>query len=518
MNPTLDLSSIYRIFYNVQTVSVLNPDGLSWTNVEALREPTDTVMTDDNGNGTYSQRTVCTWVFFKTTVPDDLIPQINTRITDSNGTAWYVSDVQNRYFGNVFTLKTESRAGVGVEDQQIPQATSTSSTTVTPGTTTTCRPEGDINADILLGQQLRVCTETRALGWRSSNQQVASNQACVAEFVVDGPMSSLDFFADAGGVSNGTAVIYRNGVVYQPNFAGSTATFSFANPTVGDVWRYYVLNAEPMFYGATFIDVDAVAPVTTTSSTTGTTSSSTTTQTTTVTTTTTPIPYVTSNLQFYVDAYEPASYPGSGSTWYDLSGNGNDLTLTDPFSSVSWNASGWFSNTAPSTANRGYFRRASSTNMPTGNGASTVSAWFVMPNYAQPHFDLVCYGGGVGQACGTSNWLALWPVGVRQAFWFYNCFDYGVNTGVAPLAWCNVTATKDATGARKIYVNGQLLISEGTPNSVNIFGSQITVMWDNYENQPKFLGDFSIAMIYDRQLSDAEVLQNFNAFKDRYGL
>ena len=34
-----------------------------------------------------------------------------------------------------------------------------------------------------------------------------------------------------------------------------------------------------------------------------------------------------SNLQLYIDAAIPASYPGSGSTWYDLSGNGRNGTL-----------------------------------------------------------------------------------------------------------------------------------------------------------------------------------------------
>jgi len=281
VNPTLDLSSIYKIFYNVQTVTVRNPDGMSWTNVEALREPTDTLMTDDNGNGTYSQRTTCTWVFYKTTVPDDLIPQINTRITDSNGTDWYVSDVQNRYFGNVFTLKTESRAGVGVEDQQIPQATSTTSSSTTTGTTSTCRPEGDVNAGLQLGPQLRFCPETRPNGWRSINQATLANQSAVTDIVVDSAMSSLDFFADATGISNGSAVIYRNGVVYQGNFAGLTSTFSFANPSVGDVWRFAIQNATPLFANVAYIDIDSVA-VTTTSSTSSTSTSTSSTSTTTI--------------------------------------------------------------------------------------------------------------------------------------------------------------------------------------------------------------------------------------------
>ena len=268
MNPTLDLSKIYRIFYNVQTVSVLNPDGGSWTNVEALREPTDTVMVDDNGNGTYSQRTACTWVFFKTTVPNDLIPQLNTRITDSNGTDWYVSDVQNRYYGNVFTLKTESRAGVGVENQQVPvPTTSTSSTTVTPATSTTCAPSGFTNNGLQITSSHNFCARTRPNGWTADNTAFGPNGTAYVEFEVVGALGAIDIFVDAGGVSNGSAILYRNGSVYEANFSGSTRTVNFVNPSVGDVWQLILTTANPLFAAVAYIDIDGVGATTSTTTT-----------------------------------------------------------------------------------------------------------------------------------------------------------------------------------------------------------------------------------------------------------
>jgi hypothetical protein len=55
----------------------------------------------------------------------------------------------------------------------------------------------------------------------------------------------------------------------------------------------------------------------------------TTTTTTTSTTTTTAAPSIPTNgLQFYVNAATASSYPGSGSTWYDLSANGYHLTMS----------------------------------------------------------------------------------------------------------------------------------------------------------------------------------------------
>lgn len=59
---------------------------------------------------------------------------------------------------------------------------------------------------------------------------------------------------------------------------------------------------------------------------------------------TTPIP--TNGLQLYVNAARTDSYPGSGSIWYDLSGNANNLALSGTFAytgsnSIYSNGNGW---------------------------------------------------------------------------------------------------------------------------------------------------------------------------------
>ena len=38
-------------------------------------------------------------------------------------------------------------------------------------------------------------------------------------------------------------------------------------------------------------------------------------------------PYVTDGLAVFLDATDPASYPGTGTTWHDISGNHNDVTM-----------------------------------------------------------------------------------------------------------------------------------------------------------------------------------------------
>jgi hypothetical protein len=51
-------------------------------------------------------------------------------------------------------------------------------------------------------------------------------------------------------------------------------------------------------------------------------------------------PIVTSGMILHLDASNPSSYPGSGTTWTDLSGAGNNGTIQ---SGVTYNSGGYFS-------------------------------------------------------------------------------------------------------------------------------------------------------------------------------
>jgi hypothetical protein len=62
-------------------------------------------------------------------------------------------------------------------------------------------------------------------------------------------------------------------------------------------------------------------------------------------------PIVQSGLQLYLDAAVTASYPGSGTTWYDLTANHNDVVMQNS-GDISYTSSGggYFS-----TGATGYF-------------------------------------------------------------------------------------------------------------------------------------------------------------------
>src|SRR5210317_1490874 len=80
---------------------------------------------------------------------------------------------------------------------------------------------------------------------------------------------------------------------------------------------------------------------------------------------------VNDGLVLHVDAANSRSYPGTGSVWYDLSGNGLDFNVVG---SPTWNSAGYFTNFNDSN----YFECSSSTGwtsvMPTGDSPRTVCA------------------------------------------------------------------------------------------------------------------------------------------------
>ena len=81
-------------------------------------------------------------------------------------------------------------------------------------------------------------------------------------------------------------------------------------------------------------------------------------------------------LALYLDAGNAISYPGSGSNWYDLSGNGNNVTMQNSGDITYFTADGGYFNTGAT----GYFTNTSSTtNIPTGGTPYSVSTWVQFP-------------------------------------------------------------------------------------------------------------------------------------------
>ena len=214
---------------------------------------------------------------------------------------------------------------------------------------------------------------------------------------------------------------------------------------------------------------------------------------------------ITDGLVFLVDAASARSYPGSGNTWYDLSGNNYDLTLTN---GPVWNSAGYFDNDVDS-----YFTGAGGSNIPTGNDPYTMVVWARQNNSWGLSDGFIAIGGfGVTNGSNALRTLAN-STGQFHHYWWGNDLSLSSNAGsIVAGEWFQVAASFDGT-TRRIWVNG-ISKSSDTPTGHNVTSTTIQVSM-TYPGEYQ-VGDMAVACIYDRALSSAEMLQNYNAQKNRF--
>jgi hypothetical protein len=217
---------------------------------------------------------------------------------------------------------------------------------------------------------------------------------------------------------------------------------------------------------------------------------------------------VTDGLVFAVDAGSERSYPGSGSTWYDLSGNGLDMTMVG---TVTWNSAGYF--TGWHTAN--YFACTKSYGgiLPIGNQARTIIA-VVEAGTITGYQHITHYGNyTTNQAYG----LALYSGVLSDHRWgTSNNGTVGVSASnnIVMLSTRHATNTGARFGINTSYQDISTIIGANTASNVQFrIGSRINdgEVWMNN-------GKIFRVLIYNRVLTDAEIEQNYNALQSRFEL
>jgi hypothetical protein len=222
---------------------------------------------------------------------------------------------------------------------------------------------------------------------------------------------------------------------------------------------------------------------------------------------------VTDGLVLALDAGNTKSYPGSGTTWTDLSGIGNTGTLTNGPTYSSANA-GYivFDGT------NDYVNTGPSSNLALGNGNFTISSW-IYPTITT--LNLIASSRVVSSA-NTLYWN--FSIGNGQLNFQSRTSDgtqYIASSNASAIStnqWYNVAAVR-LNNVITVYVNG---IAGST--TVNDGGNNLTEQYIGLGifNYPGFVyyysGSISNFSFYNRALSAAEVSQNFNALRGRYGI
>ena len=213
---------------------------------------------------------------------------------------------------------------------------------------------------------------------------------------------------------------------------------------------------------------------------------------------------VTRDLQLYLDAGNSLSYPGTGTVWYDLSGNGNDVTMQEE-GNITWDNSGYFTLTS-----NGYFNNTSTTNLPTGSSPYTLSVWVQLGSSwgAQGMIS-------VSDAWGSGNSVnAFRTTGTNSLvnYWWGNDFAASFSPASSTV-WFNFVATWDGND-RSIWANG-VQIGTQTAAGLNVYNGVLNI--GNTNNGEYLQGNIGQALIYDVALSSTQIMENFDNTKSNYG-
>lgn len=224
-------------------------------------------------------------------------------------------------------------------------------------------------------------------------------------------------------------------------------------------------------------------------------------------------PVVTGSLIYAIDAGNLVSYPKSGTTVYPLTGSNTD-TLTNgvgfsPIDGGTWTFDGvddYIDLSAdPWPAN-------AFTN-------DSVSIWFKFSNYG------VILGQNAAPTLNVGSYVPA--IYIDTSFYLRTSMFWGGSTGnqsvsPSPLSintWYNVTVT-NGSNTQKTYLNGELIatLSKTQASYAGVYyytlGAGVWDGWGGITGQVGYLqGQIANLYYYDKELTAAEVLQNYNATK-----
>jgi energy-coupling factor transporter ATP-binding protein EcfA2 len=224
-------------------------------------------------------------------------------------------------------------------------------------------------------------------------------------------------------------------------------------------------------------------------------------------------PIVTNGLVLNLDAGFTPSYPTTATTWYDVSSGGNNGTLINgPTYSTSGGGSIVFDGindyaNVSSFINLGF------------DVPWTIGCWFNTNSTQSSKVGLITLSFFPNLLMFENGMISLWnSVGPSIDFGFsypYLTSSGSYNNG----EWHCVVGSCNTGGIAKLYVDGVLINSANySPNKIRAIYNGVDLGRERNNGPKLFNGKITFGVVYDRALSDSEVLQNYNAQKGRFGL
>ena len=221
---------------------------------------------------------------------------------------------------------------------------------------------------------------------------------------------------------------------------------------------------------------------------------------------------VTDGLILHLDAARKPSYPGSGDVWYDLTSTQAQGTSVNGVGFDKNNGNGGLVFDGTNQDLQGDFTY-------TFNSGYTVEMWlYIDPRETYPDDE------GLWRLDGPSSYrINLRRRNTQTNSWRYEGTgpngDIGsegmVIGGITDGVWSHLVCSYDGGTGLKGYHNSVLKRT----NNIDLGAISVTSFQiGRNAGSPYLQGTTSVFTVYNRQLSDSEVLQNYNALKGRFGL
>jgi hypothetical protein len=220
---------------------------------------------------------------------------------------------------------------------------------------------------------------------------------------------------------------------------------------------------------------------------------------------------ITEGLVFYLDAGNTRSYPGSGTIWSSLiNGEVSGSFVNDPtfnsanLGSIVFDGVNDYVNCGSNTI----------TSFPTD---FTVHTW-VYPTSAPAASSFIVSRRSA--ATFVNNYQVFLNPSLLIVLQINNNAGGAVQvfSGSAPLnKWTCVTAVK--SGSNMLVYDDTVLVASGSAPGGTITDTNAPLrIGQNHDLNAPFVGRISNVMLYNRALSQEEILRNFNAHRSRFGV
>lgn len=222
---------------------------------------------------------------------------------------------------------------------------------------------------------------------------------------------------------------------------------------------------------------------------------------------------VTDGIVLYVDAGNISSYPQTGTTWYDLSGNGNDGThVSGPTFDSSNGGSIVYSNNYTT-----FYDPPSLSITPN----ATISVWFKNTSTSAGWRGLVAKR---VQATDATNYgINFNTLGSVQMYYNNSGFkvlgeNYAGNYETD--VWYNICGTfaQNGTNTDMIFYKNAVSIASSTQSGNLITNSTPLIVGATSATGEFLMGNIAVVQIYNRTLTSNEVQQNYDFYRARFGL